>query len=285
MADTTTPTSNTSTQPSPAVSAGQTLVDALLRNQQVNQAAGQAQAGIQNAIGSVQGMYGAQTALDLPFIEAGANAGNAMAANVQPYIGAGQNAIGNLQTLQGSPLNTQQFMDPSMQFAMAEGQKALERSAAARGGALSGAAMKDLLNYSQGLATQNYNNAAQLAMNDRSQRIGIGEQLYQGGLSGNQQMQPIYQGGVNALGVQGNAANYAGQNLSTLYQAGGQTAANYTGQQANTLSPILNAIGQIGTAAWNQYNQNNTGSTTAPPADTTGGNTTGVDNIDTSDLG
>jgi sulfate adenylyltransferase subunit 1 (EFTu-like GTPase family) len=42
--------------------------------------------------------------------------------------------------------------------------EALERSAAARGGVMSGAALKDISQYITGLASQNYNNAAQLAL-------------------------------------------------------------------------------------------------------------------------
>lgn len=46
--------------------------------------------------------------------------------------------------------------DPGYQFRMDQGQQALERSAAARGGLLSGAALKDTARFSQGLASQDY---------------------------------------------------------------------------------------------------------------------------------
>lgn len=49
--------------------------------------------------------------------------------------------------------------DPGYQFRMQEGQKALERSAAARGTLLTGGMLKDLGQYSQGLASQEYGNA------------------------------------------------------------------------------------------------------------------------------
>ena len=49
--------------------------------------------------------------------------------------------------------------DPGYAFRLAEGQKALERSAAARGGLYSGRAMKDMNAYAQGQASQEYGNA------------------------------------------------------------------------------------------------------------------------------
>jgi hypothetical protein len=49
--------------------------------------------------------------------------------------------------------------DPGYQFRMAEGNKAIEASAAARGGLFSGKTGTDLQNFSQGLASQEYGNA------------------------------------------------------------------------------------------------------------------------------
>lgn len=257
---TTAPTQTAQVQPTPPVSNASAFLNAIEANNRASQAGAQAQSGYQNAISAVGNLYGQTTALTAPYLVAGAQASNQMGANVQPYIGAGQNAIGNLQRLQSQPLQTQSFLDPSMQFAMSEGQKALERSAAARGGVLSGAALKDLTQYATGLASTNYNNAAQLAMQDRAQRIGIGEQLFAGGLQGNQQLGTIFQGGVAALGDQTTAANNYGQTLSTLLQGAGQSAANYTGQQQNLWAPAINAVANAYGAY--QQSQNNTGQNT-----------------------
>lgn len=49
--------------------------------------------------------------------------------------------------------------DPGYSFRMAEGLKALDRSAAARGGLLSGASLKGISRYGQDLASQEYGNA------------------------------------------------------------------------------------------------------------------------------
>jgi len=61
--------------------------------------------------------------------------------------------------------------DPGYQFRMQEGTKALERSAAARGGISSGRTLKDLTRFSQGLASEEYNNAYNRFNADRDRRF------------------------------------------------------------------------------------------------------------------
>ena len=61
--------------------------------------------------------------------------------------------------------------DPGYQFRMDQGQKAIERSAAARGGLFSGGTGKALQQYSQGLASQEYGNA----FNRLASLAGIGQ--------------------------------------------------------------------------------------------------------------
>jgi hypothetical protein len=96
---------------------------------------------------------------------------------LQPHANQGQDASTQLRYLMGipeegvnkklgaygsmmQPFNNQALTrDPSYQFRFNEGQKALDASAAARGGALSGANIKDAMNYGQGAASQEYGNA------------------------------------------------------------------------------------------------------------------------------
>ncbi len=61
--------------------------------------------------------------------------------------------------------------DPGYQFRMAEGAKALERSAAARGGLNSGATLKALTKYGQDFASNEYNNAYNRFNADRDRRF------------------------------------------------------------------------------------------------------------------
>jgi len=62
---------------------------------------------------------------------------------------------------------------PPCQFRLAEGQKAIERSAAARGILNSGSTRKALERYGQGMASQEYRNAYNRALNEYQQRYNI----------------------------------------------------------------------------------------------------------------
>lgn len=58
--------------------------------------------------------------------------------------------------------------DPGYQFRLAEGQKAMDRSAASRGSLLSGGQAKALTQYNQGMASQEYGNAFGRSMQTHS---------------------------------------------------------------------------------------------------------------------
>jgi hypothetical protein len=80
-------------------------------------------------------------------------------ADQQPWHSAGQTSLAEmLRMTQGNFDASQMANDPGYQFRMAEGQKALERSAAARGGLNSGGFMKGLARYSQGVASDEFGN-------------------------------------------------------------------------------------------------------------------------------
>jgi len=83
-----------------------------------------------------------------------------------PFIDAGKQTIGQLATgLQdGGEFNRKYSIsdftaDPGYAFRMQQGQQAVERGAAARGGALSGAAIKDTQRFGQDLASNEYQSA------------------------------------------------------------------------------------------------------------------------------
>ena len=79
-----------------------------------------------------------------------------------PFLQGGTQAFNRLVGLQtGGPEAAQQFlqMDPGYGFRLGEGMKALERVQAARGGLLSGGAIKAGQRYAQDVASQEYGNA------------------------------------------------------------------------------------------------------------------------------
>ena len=92
-----------------------------------------------------------------------------------PWLTAGKGAVGQLSDLtkEGSDymrgFNMSDFQaDPGYQFRMDEGQKALERSAAANGNLNSGATLKALSRYGQDYASNEYNNAYNRWNNDHA---------------------------------------------------------------------------------------------------------------------
>ena len=96
-------------------------------------------------------------------------------ADSMPWLIAGKDALGKLSdmTKDGSDymrgFNLSDFQaDPGYQFRMDEGQKALERSAAANGNLNSGATLKALSRYGQDYASNEYNNAYNRWNNDHT---------------------------------------------------------------------------------------------------------------------
>jgi len=117
--------------------------------------------------------------------------------------------------------------DPGYAFRMSEGLKALDRQAAARGGLISGGALKASQRYGQDLASQEYMNAFNRYQTNRANQLQPLESLM--GRS---------QTAAQLLGTAGqNYASGAGQALQNVGMAKGSA---YVGG-ANTL---LNAIGQ-----------------------------------------
>jgi hypothetical protein len=96
-----------------------------------------------------------------------------------PYLKAGNVSIEQLMSLMapGGEFNrkfsTADYQeDPGYQFRLQEGQKALERSASARGGVLGGGTLKALSGYSQGMASQEYQNAFERFQSENQARYG-----------------------------------------------------------------------------------------------------------------
>jgi len=117
-------------------------------------------------------------------------------------------------------------MDPGYAFRLAEGQKALERSAAARGGLLGGRFLKGTERYGQELASQEFANAFERA---RQQRADVSNALL--GLG---------QFGPGAAGQMGGAArSYAAGAGQAIGNIGAARASGYQAQ-GNILQNALN---------------------------------------------
>lgn len=101
---------------------------------------------------------------------------------LEPYRDVGGKALATLSDLAMAPEEKFAFQfsqdDPSYQFRLSEGTKALQKSAAARGGLLGGGTLRALDRYSQGLASTEYQNAFNRSLesfkvnqNSRQQRL------------------------------------------------------------------------------------------------------------------
>lgn len=153
----------------------------------------------------------------------------------EPWRKAGETALNKLIPLatQYTPFGMQQFQaDPGYAFRMSEGMKALERSAAARGGLLSGATLRGIQRYGQDLGSQEFMNAFNRYQTERAARLsplqslaGVGQTTAQQiGQAGQQMASNVgealtsgaaarasgYVGGANALtGALGTYLNYS----------------------------------------------------------------------------
>jgi hypothetical protein len=113
------------------------------------------------------------------------------------------------------------YEDPGYQFRLAEGQKGVENSAAARGGLLSGAAMKAMQKYSQDYASNEYGNAYGRFNSDQTNKYN--------------RLAGLVNTGMGATNQIGNAAGQYGQNVASANAAMGNAQAAGSVGQANAL--------------------------------------------------
>lgn len=156
----------------------------------------------------------------------------------KPYREAGELALNKLIPLatEYTPFGTQQFQaDPGYAFRLSEGQKALERSAAARGGLMSGATGKALTRYGQEMGSQEYQNAFNRYQAERQARLNPLQSLAGVGQTASQQLA-------------GQAGQF-GSNLAETIGAGAQArASGYMG----TASAIGGGLNQYLNYSQNQ---------------------------------
>lgn len=221
----------------------------------------------QNTLGSLGKIYG------------GANAG------LQPYQQAGVTALGNLSNAYNNPTvnNTgavnatnageqwgQQFQAPTAnqaaqtpgyQFLQEAGQNSLLNNASALGNLRSGSTAKGLENYATNLASANYQNTYNNALNSYNTNFNAFQQNranLANGLGG------LASGGLSAAGTLGGlASSQAGQlanvNMGSasdianlLGNKGAATASGYTGA-ANAWGQGISNLGQLGAQSASAY--------------------------------
>lgn len=161
----------------------------------------------------------------------------------EPWRKAGEQALNKLIPLTDyKQFGMEQFQaDPGYAFRLSEGTKALERSAAARGGLLSGATLKGIQRYGQDLASQEYTNAFNRYQTERAAQLqplqslaGVGQTTAQQiGQSGQTMASNV--GEALTSGAAARASGYVGQ--ANALTGGLNTYLNYSQGQN-----LLNAL-------------------------------------------
>jgi len=240
----------------------------------VNAATGAGQQEIRGAVGAGQGRIDAATAQALGFLDPYMQAGGESLQTLRQMMGAG----GELnKTFTADDMHA---YDPGYAFRMEQATKALQGSAAARGGALGGGALRSLVSLSQNVASNEFGNAEarfRAQQGDRFNRLnslvnlgattadraaGYGtagaSEAARLGLTGATSAADLgYRGATTAGGFQTDAAGrMAGNALSTygniedLLTGGAAARAAGTVGSANAwsgaLGGVANAAGQVG---------------------------------------
>jgi hypothetical protein len=159
-----------------------------------------------------------------------------------PFREAGVRALPELEAASRyTPFGMQQFTaDPGYGFRLSEGQKALDRQAAARGGLISGGALKAAQRYGQEMGSQEYTNAFNRYQTERQARLnplqslaGVGQtSVAQLGQAGQAMASGV--GEAGAAAAQARASGYMG-GANALSQGLGQYINYGQGQQRNAL--------------------------------------------------
>jgi hypothetical protein len=147
----------------------------------------------------------------------------------EPFRQVGVNALPDLVAAsQYTPFGMEQFQaDPGYGFRLKEGIRALENSAAARGGLLSGNTMRGITRFGQGLASEEYDKAFN---------------RYQAGFASRlNPLQALAGVGQTSSNTLTNAAGQLGSNLSNLAVGAGNARAS---AYAGTANALASGIGQ-----------------------------------------
>jgi len=190
-------------------------------------------------------MFDQQMERQEPFRQAGLTGQN----RLMEYLGLGGNAGAEGYGKYGRDFGMSDFQaDPGYAFRLGEGQKALERSAAARGGLISGGALKAATRYGQDMGSQEYQNAFQRYQTNRSNQL--------------QPLGNLMSMGQAAASNQGSAADQYGRNAGNMIMgAGNATAGGITGAgnalAAGTMGMANTFAGGFNAAATGYQNQQN----------------------------
>jgi len=209
-------------------------------NSQAKAAEGAANAQVQatnQSRESNERIFEQQKELQEPFRQAGLTAQN----RLLDLLGLSENRSAEGYNSLMRDFNQNDFQqDPGYAFRLSEGLKALDRQAAARGGLISGAALKASQRYGQNMASQEYQNAFNRFQVNRANKLTP--------------LQSLTGGSQTAANTLSNAAGNLGQLNSELIQsAGNARASGYIGRANARAQGIGQAVDSFSSGFSNFY--------------------------------
>ena len=190
-------------------------------------------------------LFQQQTALQEPFREGGLSAQDRLLTMLGIQSPTSSNTSDPLYGKYAGDFGMDDFeADPGYAFRLAEGLKALERGASARGLSLSGKGLKDTVRFGQDLGSQEYTNAFNRYQVNRSNQLNPLFSLLGGGQSATNQVQQ--------------AGSQLGQSMAQGYADIGNARASGQVGSTNALMGALNGIGQAAGYYWGGRNGSNT---------------------------
>ncbi len=168
--------------------------------------------------------------------------------SLQPFINTGYDAQNSLRSLLGigandgsgtfgslmKPFNAdtwEQWKDPGYDFQLQQGQQALQNSQAAKDGVLSGAALKDMIGFNQGMASGAYQNAFSRYMSQNDATYN--------------RLADLLKVGENASAGVGNTGAQVTSNIANTLTSGANAQAAGAVGSANAWSSGMNNIGSM----------------------------------------
>ena len=225
--------------------AGATVVSAVIGSRSSSKAASTQAASADRAGDLQREQFDRQVELQAPFREAGVRA--------LPELEAASRY---------TPFSMEKFRaDPGYGFRLSEGQKALDRQAAARGGLISGGALKAATRFGQEMGSQEYVNAFNRFQTENMARLNPLQSLAGMAQTSTNQLGQAGQtyatnvGEAGAAAAQARASGYMG--TANAVSQGLTGYLNYSqGQQRNALlsRAIGNQGGYVGTEPYSGYN-------------------------------
>lgn len=208
------------------------IADTLIGGNASNNAAKDQQTAANVAAQATDAQY-QQTRQDaMPWLKAGGGAVTRLSDLVGTSGNTGAEGFGSLT----KPFTMADFVeDPGYQFALSEGQKALERSASAKGKTFSGETGKALTRFGQGTAAQEYDTVQNRW---RNQQTDIYNRL--AGLSGTGQTSATNLGTAGA-----NTTNNANDALLSGAAAGANGSVANANQWTTGLNRVGNSVGDL----------------------------------------